>query len=109
MSNTQLFLDALVEAGIPRDDPAFKNALIFVSRCQNLKGEHNDQPWAGLLNDGSFIYTAASDGVTKVTDNPGPDDPRPGYASMTYAGIKSLIYAGVSKDDDRVKKAFAWI
>ena len=33
----------------------------------------------------------------------------PGYASMTYAGIKSLIYCGVSKDDPRVKKAYEWI
>src|SRR5947209_1198483 len=28
LSNTQLFLDALVEAGVPRDDPAFKHAMI---------------------------------------------------------------------------------
>ena len=33
----------------------------------------------------------------------------PGYGSMTYAGIKSLIYCGVSKDDPRVKKAYEWI
>ena len=28
---------------------------------------------------------------------------------MTYAGIKSMIYCGVAKDDDRVKKAYEWI
>jgi squalene-hopene/tetraprenyl-beta-curcumene cyclase len=28
---------------------------------------------------------------------------------MTYAGVKSLIYCGVSKDDPRIKKAYAWI
>jgi squalene-hopene/tetraprenyl-beta-curcumene cyclase len=28
---------------------------------------------------------------------------------MTYAGIKSLIYCGVSQDDPRVKKALEWI
>ena len=28
---------------------------------------------------------------------------------MTYAGIKSLIYCGVSKDDPRIKKAIEWI
>jgi squalene-hopene/tetraprenyl-beta-curcumene cyclase len=28
---------------------------------------------------------------------------------MTYAGIKSLIYCGVSKDDPRVKKAYEWV
>jgi squalene-hopene/tetraprenyl-beta-curcumene cyclase len=109
LSNTQYFLDALKAAGIPKNDPALKKALVFVSRCQNLKGETNDQPWAKLINDGSFIYTAATGGVTKVVDQPAADGSLPGYGSMTYAGIKSLIYCGVSKDDPRVKTAFEWI
>src|SRR5205807_665984 len=73
----------------------------------NLKGEHNDQPWAGEINDGSFIYSAAAGGSTKV-DGPYPHG-FPGYGSMTYAGIKSMIYCGVSKDDPRVQKAYEWI
>jgi squalene-hopene/tetraprenyl-beta-curcumene cyclase len=109
LSNTQMFLDALKAAGVPPSDPAYKKALIFISRCQNLKGETNDQPWAGKINDGSFIYTAADGGVTKVDDSLKGDDPRPGYGSMTYAGIKSLIYCGVSKNDLRVQKAIEWI
>jgi squalene-hopene/tetraprenyl-beta-curcumene cyclase len=109
LSNTQFFLDALKDAGISKDDPAMKKALIFVSRCQNIKGETNDQPWAKLIDDGSFIYTPATGGVTKVIDKAGPDGKLPGYGSMTYAGIKSLIYCGVSKDDPRVQKAFEWI
>ena len=28
---------------------------------------------------------------------------------MTYAGVKSMIYCGVGKDDPRVKKAVGWI
>jgi len=109
LSNTQFFLDALKAAGVPEDDPALKKAMIFVSRCQNLKGETNDQAWSKLINDGSFIYTPASGGVTKVVDQPNPDGSLPGYGSMTYAGIKSLIYCGVSKDDPRIKKAYEWI
>jgi squalene-hopene/tetraprenyl-beta-curcumene cyclase len=108
LSNTQMFIDALRAAGVPADDPALKKALIFVSRCQNLKGEHNDQPWASKRNDGSFIYSAANGGQTKVVDDP-KDGVLPGYGSMTYAGIKSLIYCGVSKDDERIKKAYEWI
>src|SRR5439155_15698410 len=104
-----IFLDALTEVGVPPDDPALQKALTFVSRCQNLKSEHNDRPWAGKLNNGSFIYTAASGGVTKVVDEPLADGSLPGYGSMTYAGIKSLIYCGVSKEDPRVKKAYEWI
>lgn len=109
LSNTQMFLDALRAAGVSPEDPAFKKAALFVSRCQNLKGEHNDQPWAGKINDGSFIYTAATGGVTKVQDKSLPDGSLPGYGSMTYAGIKSLIYCGVGKDDPRIKTAYEWI
>ena len=31
------------------------------------------------------------------------------YGSMTYAGLKSMIYAGVAPDDPRVKAALKWI
>jgi squalene-hopene/tetraprenyl-beta-curcumene cyclase len=109
LSNTQFFLDALVAAGVPKDDPAYKKAMVFVSRCQNLKGEHNDRPWAGKRDDGSFVYSAAGGGATKVQDEPDAEGGLPGYGSMTYAGIKSLIYCGVSKDDPRIKKAYEWV
>src|SRR5262245_43627847 len=108
LSNTQIFLDALKDAGIPKDDPAPEKALILVSRCQNLKNESNDQPWADKINDGSFIYSAAGGGQTKV-EGGSPETGFPGYGSMTYAGIKSMIYCGVSKDDKRIQKAYAWI
>jgi squalene-hopene/tetraprenyl-beta-curcumene cyclase len=109
LSNTQFFLDALKDAGVPKDDPAFKKALIFLNRCQNSGQEYNDQPWAGKIRDGSFIYTPADGGVTKVVDKRLPDGRVPGYGSMTYAGIKSMIYCGVSKDDPRIKLAWKWI
>ena len=83
--------------------------MIFVSRCQNMKGENNDQPWASKIDDGSFIYSPAAGGSTKVVDKPEADGSLPGYGSMTYAGIKSLIYCGVGKGDERIKKAYAWI
>ena len=107
LSNTQFFLDALKDAGVPQDDPAFAKAAVFVSRCQNLKSEHNDRPWAGKVNDGSFIYSAAGGGSTKTSD--AADAPLTGYGSMTYAGVKSMVYAGVSKDDQRVKAALTWL
>jgi squalene-hopene/tetraprenyl-beta-curcumene cyclase len=109
LSNTQMALDALKAAGIPAGDEAYKRATVFVSRCQNLKGEHNDQPWADKINDGSFIYSPAATGETKAADVTDPAAAKPGYASMTYAGIKSLIYAGVEKNDPRVKAAWEWI
>ncbi len=102
LSNTQFFVDALHDAGVPADDPSLKKALIFVSRCQNLKSEYNDRPWAGKINDGSFIYSAAAGGQTKTSDDP-KNENLTGYGSMTYAGIKSMIYCGVAKDDRQHK------
>ena len=107
MSNSSMAMEALKAAGLPPTHPAFKRAIIFVSRAQNFKNEHQDQPWGGLINDGSFVYSPAGAGETKANEL--PTGAKPGTASMTYAGVKSLIYAGVSKDDPRVKHALAWI
>jgi squalene-hopene/tetraprenyl-beta-curcumene cyclase len=107
LSNTAFFMEALRDTGLPADDPSLQKALVFVSRCQNLKGEFNDQPWAEKVNDGGFIYTAANGGssVAGASDNGGLRS----YASMTYAGLKSMIYAGLSPDDPRVKAATDYI
>ena len=83
--------------------------MVFVSRCQNLKGEHNDRPWADKINDGSFIYSAAAGGSTKSFDSPQQNGALPGYGSMTYAGVKSLIYCGVKKEDPRIQGALKWL
>jgi len=107
LSNTAFMLDALRDTGLPADDPAYKKALVFVSRCQNLKSEFNDQPWADKVNDGGFIYTAANGG-TSVAGKDANGGLR-SYASMTYAGLKSLIYAGLTADDPRVKAAQSYL
>ena len=58
--------EALRDTGLPADDPALQKALVFVSRCQNLKSEFNDQPWAGKVNDGGFIYTGRPTAASSV-------------------------------------------
>lgn len=107
LSNTAFFLEALKEAGVSKDDSAFKKAVVFVGRCQNLDDEFNKAAWAKKNNDGSFIYTGANGGENRRSDDTKGD--MGGYGSMTYAGIKSLIYCGVGKDDPRLKKALEWI
>ena len=79
---------------MPPDDPALEKALVFVSRCQNLKGETNNQPWAGKINDGSFIYTPASGGVTKAVDEPMPDGSLPGDGSVHAQTRQSFANLG---------------
>ncbi len=107
LSNTTFFLDALKAAGAKSDDPAVQRALVFVSRSQNLESEHNTTPFAALVNDGGFFYTPAAGGISVAGKN--PDGGLRSYASMTYAGLKSYVYAGLTKEDPRFKAAHEWI
>lgn len=109
LSNTQLMLEALAQSGLPRTDPVYQKALVFVSRCQML-GKTNDQAFAVESVDGGFIYTAANGGESKAGTHIVRGRPQlRSYGSMTYAGFKSMLYAGLSHDDPRVVKAVAWI
>jgi len=96
LSNLQTALEALKETGLSADSEAWKRAVTFLQRCQN-RSESNDQQWAG--NDGGFVYL--------------PGDSKAGgtksYGSMTYAGLKSFLYANVDKNDPRVQAAYSWI
>lgn len=99
-SNTNIALDALKDAGMKSDDPAFQAALKFVTRCQN-NSETNDQKWA--TDDGGFVYFPADGGGSPAGEYTGPDGRKllRSYGSMTYAGLKSMMYAGLTKDDPR--------
>ena len=76
------------------DDEAIKRALVFVSRCQNL--EIGTQHHALRRR---RTPTAASTTRRPAAARARPATPTAGglrsYGSMTYAGLKSMIYAGV--------------
>lgn len=107
LSNTSMLVEALKVMGNDDDSDAIQRALVFVSRCQNLETEHNTTPFATKNPDGGFYYTPAAGGSSQAgtTDEGGLRS----YASMTYAGLKSMIYAGVTADDPRVKAAIEWL
>jgi squalene-hopene/tetraprenyl-beta-curcumene cyclase len=107
LSNTQFLVDALKAAGAGPDDEALKKALIFVSRCQNLESAHNTLPHPAKNPDGGFYYTPAAGGESQAGKT--PNGGLRSYGSMTYAGLKSMIYAGIGPDDPRVKAAIQWI
>jgi squalene-hopene/tetraprenyl-beta-curcumene cyclase len=105
LSNTHLMLEALRESGISADAAVFQRAVSFLTRMQ-LRSESNDQPWAkDAGDDGGFLYDP---GTSKVVGPDGKPTLR-SYGSMTYAGFKSMLYAGLAKNDPRVKSAFEWI
>lgn len=107
LSNTVFFLEALQANGVDKDDPAVQKAVLFLSRCQNLETEFNTTPHAAKINDGGFYYTPAAGGQSQAGTT--PDGGLRSYGSMTYAGLKSMVYAGLKPDDPRVKAAYDWI
>jgi len=120
-SNTGIFMDALIAAGRGADDPGIQRALIFMRRLQAVDDEHTILPNLpkGEENRGSSIYATRGGGESQAKHAPdGTDEENArldrerglrGYGTMTYMGIKSLIYAGLTEDDERVKAAKGWI
>lgn len=110
LSNTAFLIEALHAVDTPSNDVALQRALLFVSRCQNLEGEGNDTQFADKVNDGGFYYVIPTEKVDPSTsERYTPNGGLRSYGSMTYAGFKSLVYSGLTKDDPRAKAALKWI
>lgn len=87
-------------------DLAWDKARSFLTLCQNL-ADTNQSAWVKSAPDndrGGFIYCPSD----ALQPDAKPQSLR-AYGSMTYSGLKSLIYAKVDKNDARVQAAFAWI
>jgi len=119
-SNLQLFTQALHDAGVSPEDPAFQRALVFLKRTQ-MDERVNDMPYAKGSRQGGFVYATAENAQTagqgqsqageveeSLSDGTTASRLRT-YGSMTYAGFKTLIYADLDRDDPRVQAAYNWI
>jgi squalene-hopene/tetraprenyl-beta-curcumene cyclase len=91
-------LQAMKEADLPQNNPAWEKAIKFLQRTQN-NSETNDQTWAA--DDGGFVYypgfTYHVEGGTRS------------YGSVSYAGLLSYVWSNVKKDDQRVQAVARWI
>lgn len=109
LSNTQMMIEALHQSGLRKDDPVYRRALRFISRCQ-LNEATNDLPLARGRTDGGFIYSPNAGGESKASEKLEEGRaPLRSYGSMTYAGFKSLLYANVSREDPRITACLRWI
>jgi squalene-hopene/tetraprenyl-beta-curcumene cyclase len=119
LSNTHFAIEALRfsqkifedKAG-PEDkknDLNWDAAIKFIERCQN-RPESNDQKWASAdpKNAGGFVYEPGS---SKAGEDKQPDGrvAMRSYGSISYAGMLSFIYAGLTPDDPRVLAAVKWL
>ncbi len=119
LSNTHFALEALYysqalladkgDAGRNEPQLNFAAAIQFVQNCQN-RPETNKASWVSTdpKDAGGFIYSPGETrgGETKTAD--GRTALR-SYGSISYAGMLSFIYAGLDKDDPRVKAVLQWI
>jgi len=113
LSNLQMALEALAASGLESEHVAYQRALTFLERCQN-RSESND---LALPDDGS-VLVAGDDGGAAYSPGASPagfielDDgkkiPR-SYGSMSYALLKSYIFAGLERDDPRVEALWKWL
>ena len=106
MSNTQFCLDALKAAGVPKDSEVWARAVVFVSRSQD-RSESNDKAFAGV-DDGGGIYSPVE---TKAEVIQLPDGRKvfKTYGSMTYAILKSFVFANLDARDPRIQASLEWI
>ena len=118
LSNTSFFIQALHDSGVPASNPAMKAALVFVTHCQE-NSETNSMAWAKGTHNGGFIYTPVNGGGSSMGDHDtlrGASHAKADlnsqwtpYGSMTYAGLKSMVYCGLTPKDPRVIAAVKWI
>jgi len=96
LSNMYYAMEALHAVGLDTSDPVYARAVTFITRSQN-NSETNDQSWAG--DDGGFTYMPGYS----------PHGGTGSYGGMTHAGLISLIYSGIDKEDPRIQAAYTWI
>ncbi|MEM8834305.1 MAG: prenyltransferase/squalene oxidase repeat-containing protein [Planctomycetota bacterium] len=121
MSNLNLMLQGLHDTGVPADDPAFERAMVFLGRTQMLDSV-NDMAYADGSQQGGFIYATgptgeaigvgqsyAEESMTEEIINGERVLRHTAYGSVTYAGLKSMVYADLDRSDERVTSAYEWI
>lgn len=113
LSNLQMALEAMHEAGVPSSDPAFQKALAFLQRCQN----HSETNELTIVsegktyvsgNDGGAAYAPGESKAGYVDLPDGKRIPR-SYGSMSYALLKGYLFAGLTKEDPRVQALWNWL
>ena len=108
VSNSGFSMEALTALGLEKDSKAWKNAVTFLKRSQDNEETNDFADMKGGENSGAFVYYPGKSAFGEITTKAGKKLPKP-YGNMTYVAIKSLIYAGVTKDDPALQAAFKWI
>jgi squalene-hopene/tetraprenyl-beta-curcumene cyclase len=100
---------AVAEESEKAKDFDWAAAAGFASRCQHFPAS-NPAPWVSddPVNRGGFVNTPGESEAGLVSYGKGKKYPR-AFGSATYAGLMTLLYAQVPKDDPRIASALEWI
>jgi squalene-hopene/tetraprenyl-beta-curcumene cyclase len=111
LNNTGFALSALNAAELKKDDEAWKRAIVFLQRVHNAP-EVSDlekvKPGTKLINDGGAMYFPGNTKGEEIKNTDGTFS-YPSYGSMTYQLMQSYLFAGIPKDDKRVKETMRYV
>lgn len=100
LSMTRYVVEALRDAGVTADDPAFVRARIFIERCQNF------DPSNPKDSDGGFFFSTTETETNKAGQDGGHFR---SYGTTTADGILALLAIGRPAADPRVRAAHNWL
>jgi squalene-hopene/tetraprenyl-beta-curcumene cyclase len=111
LNNTGFALSALNSAELKKDDETWKKAVVFLQRVHNSPEVSDLQkvnPKVKVLNDGGAMYFPGNSKGGEIKNEDGTFS-CPSYGSMTYQLMQSYLFAGVPKDDKKVKEIMRYI
>jgi squalene-hopene/tetraprenyl-beta-curcumene cyclase len=111
MRASEIFLQKdLPSTAFPVPDLDWKAVVQFLENCQNLPGTNNSERVSTAPQDrGGFFYHPGHSMAGGVTNSQTGKVALRSYGSMSYGGLLSFIYAGLSNDDPRVIAVKDWI
>jgi len=118
LSSVEVAAQAMRETGYD-DSEYWKRIADFAGKCQNSPETNTDPEWVKALESrgfkmgGGFVYKPDLDTVENyggyTVDSGDGKKVLNGYGSMSYAGLKTYLFAGLRKDDPRVLAAVRWL
>ncbi|MEE9211035.1 MAG: hypothetical protein V3U29_00090 [Phycisphaeraceae bacterium] len=110
ISATLYAIGALRVAKVPRSYPPYRNALLFIPRCQNFTT--NRAVYDPRFDDGGFFFSPVDAARNKAgpvgTDRRGRQR-FASYGSATADGVRALLQCGLPTDHPRVVAARRWL
>lgn len=109
--NTAFAAEALKALDLPKDDPAWDKIAVFVTRTIQNPEVNDLARFEGLRakvgDSGGAVYKPDHSNAGRLGDD--DEDAWRAYGTVTYAAMKTLLYAGVDEKDPRIKSVWDWL